>query len=181
MYKSISQCFEYNESNISSITLRYLGKAGYPSDIVTVALYDDYDNNPDNLITKTQIQMPNTDADIAIDFDTKNLKENKYWIVIQDNNANENNYHKFAHNAKKTGTLIIEDNKRKYIDDSHKLQFEVNAYHNIQTYNDVPSSWGMSYDEELPYKITSTLYRYNTNSYNNVSISNLIIKNGKII
>ena len=189
LYTTISQSFIYTETNIDRISINYHGKRGYPSDIINIYLFNDYNDRPNNIIAQNKIIMPNNESVINIDFDVNGLNQNeKYWIVIEDTNANENNYHRFNYNSNSIGTLIIGDNTTT----KQALSFAIYSSIEKQSYYKMPVEWTVSVpiqeteyesDEnekytDIEYKINNTLYRYNTNKENNVYLSNIIIKNG---
>lgn len=169
LYKMIAQSFEYAQSDISKINLEYFGKKGYPSEIISVSLYDDYNNTPNNLIAETQVTMPNKKEIINIDFDINELNEGRvYWIVIEDTNANENNYHRFNYNSNKNiGTLMI-DNK---VITKQSLCFSID-YPYKTPYYDLPINWTIIHDsEEIEFRNT-----IESSFYCNEEMDSLILK-----
>ena len=196
--KQISQSFVYSDDSIGQIDLEYLGKRGYPSDIITISLYNNYNNRPNNLIAQNKMIMPSSKGVINIDFDVDNIATNQtYWIVIEDLNADKNNYHRFKLNGNPMGTLI----KDKTVTNKESLCFSVYSSDNKQSYYSLPQEWTIIpsideddeedsnptvYDEQddipkgnsMEYKMTNTFYRYNTNQNSNIYLSNIIIKNG---
>lgn len=108
----ILQSFIFNSGNIEDISklyINYAGQAGYPSEYIDISLYDDKNDTPNKLIYKTKIQMPVTNQTLNIDFDIDNIKQrHKYWLVLEDNNADEYNYYKFKFNNNKNN--INDDN-----------------------------------------------------------------------
>lgn len=198
---TISQSFTYLYDNISQIELAYFGKKGYPSDIITVYLYDDYDNKPNNLIGQNKIIMPTVKGIINVDFDVNVNPNKKYWIVIEDVNADNNNYHRFNYSQESVGTLMYEAKTT----DKQSLCFTLYSANEIQSYYDLPTEWTITpinnYNDEtdtdaqattytsvdnneknnnasMEYKMTNMFYRYNTKDSSNISLSNMIIKNG---
>ena len=230
LYKRLAQSFIYtNSSNISRITLGYDGHQGYPSDFINIYLYDDKDNNPNNIIFKSKIDMSvNKKGYISIDVDVNNLtSDEQYWIVIEDNNANINNYHKFTYNNNmnvygfydeeneknpennkigtnnKVGNLIVEGFSGASLNDQQTLSFAIASLHNRAILYNLPAEFSDTYtfdegdylsvektqydnpignlNSEKEYKISNTFYRFNTNSNNNVSLSNFTVKNGRYL
>ena len=142
--------------------------------------------------------MPSSKGVINIDFDVDNIATNQiYWIVIEDLNADKNNYHRFKLNGNPMGTLI----KDKTVTNKESLCFSVYSSDNKQSYYSLPQEWTIIpsideddeeesnptiYDEQndipkgnsMEYKMTNTFYRYNTNQNSNIYLSNIIIKNG---
>jgi hypothetical protein len=108
----ILQSFVFNTSDIEDISklyINYSGQAGYPSEYIDISLYDDKDNKPYKLIYKTKIKMPVNNQVLNIDFNVDKIKQkHKYWLVLEDNNANEYNYYKFKFNNNK---YIKDDNE----------------------------------------------------------------------
>lgn len=205
LYSKIAQSFVYPSDNISQINLRYFGRKGYPSDIILVSLYDNYNNRPNNLIAQNTVMMPSGKTIVNIDFDVSDITPNAtYWITIEDSNADLNNYHRFNFNDNVIGTLI----KNQSVTNKESLAFSIDSSDDKQSYHDLPVEWTVSVereqnteteDDEEPtsestvyfeggndvpestftdYKLTNTFYRYNIDDTSNAYLSNIIIKNG---
>jgi len=155
--KKIAQSFICQNNEISKINLEYFGKKGYPSDIISIALCEDYNNAPGDIIAQSQINMPNKKEVINIDFDVNELNiEKRYWIVLEDLNANETNYHRFNYNTNKIGTLIKENK----VTDAQSLCFSIETPLKVPYYN-LPIMWTISNDTDtinLVDTITDTFY-----------------------
>ena len=204
LFTQISQSFVYSSDSISQIGLAYFGKRGYPSDIIDIYLYDDYDNKPNNLIGQNKIVMPTAKGIINIDFDVSINPGKKYWIVIEDTNADKNNYHRFNYSSELIGTLIY----GKHVTDKASLCFALYSSVEVQSYYDLPIDWTIAstidYDDgtetdsslttyesiskedkkndaSMEYKMTNMFYRYNIKKSSNISLSNLIIRNGYLL
>ena len=170
---ALSQAFTIITPNISQLKLNYGGSAGYPSDTITVQIFDDYHNKPDNLLFSKDVVMPNSKEEINIDIDIDNLPLGQYWFKLIDQQADKNNYHKFNHNQNvSVGNLIIHQNENNYQYDENKvLSFEINSNVDIRQYYDTPTT--LDLDGATDFKTCYTLYRYNTKSINNAYIQDI--------
>ena len=170
---ALSQAFTIITPNISQLKLNYSGSAGYPSDTITVQIFDDYHNKPDNLLFSKDVVMPNSKEEINIDIDIDNLPLGQYWFKLIDQQADKNNYHKFNHNQNvSVGNLIIHQNENNYQYDENKvLSFEINSNVDIRQYYDTPTT--LDLDGATDFKTCYTLYRYNTKSINNAYIQDI--------
>ena len=181
LYKSISQSFIANASNIYKINIGYGGRRGYPNDYINIALYDDNGNAPDNLIVSQRIKTPMIDGLLSFDFyvDTINVGE-KYWIIITDDEANKYNYHNFQYNThSEIGNLIVTEKNNvstQYSDMA--LSFAVESSYNISEYHDLPVTWELDTDIDSDFKLYNALYRFNIMSISNVFIKDLLIRSG---
>ena len=105
----ILQSFIFNKSDIEDISKLYInygGQAGYPNEYIDVSLYNDKNNKPHKLIYKTKIKMPIYNQVLNIDFDIDEVKQGqKYWLMLEDNSADEYNYYKFKFNNNKNITI----------------------------------------------------------------------------
>lgn len=180
----IAQSFILEATEINNIVLQYYKNRGYPNNIITVYLCKDNNNAPGIVIYKTKVHVDFASNIIEINFNINNLTYNdKYWLVIEDTNANSNNYHQFAYNKNIFNKQLIryEDNNEIY-DTNYSLSFSINTNINIlNTYN-LPINWSVNNDTEESeydsYRMYMNLYRYNIQSYSNISVSDLKINHG---
>jgi len=181
LFKAISQSFIADTSNIYKIDFKYDGRSGYPSEYIYVALYDDNGNTPDNLIARKKIQTPNVSSIFSFDFyiDKINVGE-KYWIIIEDDNADRYNHHNFKYNLNSdVGNLIItEENNFSTKYENMALSFAIESSYNISEYHDLPVTWELDTDIDSDFKLYNALYRFNTTSLSNVFIKDLLIRSG---
>ena len=214
LYNKIAQSFQYPTDNINQIELKYFGKKGYPSDIINIYLYDDFNNRPNDLIAQKRVIMPLSKGHINVDFNVDNIKPNStYWIVLEDSNADNNNYHRFNYNTyQDIGTLIYNTT----VSDKDSICFCIYSANDKQSYYNFPTEWTVipvsdimdsegvienyvneelteqptgkydivqrvtDNDNDIPieYKMTNTFYRYNIQDNSNITLSNIVIKNG---
>ena len=169
----LTQAFTIITPNISQLILNYDGSIGYPSDTITVQIFDDNHNTPDNLLFSKDVVMPNSKEEINIDIDIDNLPLGQYWFKLIDKQADKNNYHKFNHNNKvDVGNLIIHQNENNYQYNENKvLSFEINNNVDIRQYYTTPTT--LDLDGATDFKSCYTLYRYNTKSINNAYIQDI--------
>ena len=173
------QAFKNNLGNIGQIYLNYNGHIGYPSDVITIQIYDDYQNYPDHLLFEKEIIMPTYSEVIKIDVGLDNLDNGQYWIKLIDHSANKNNYHRFYHNDNtKIGNLIIVENNIETRDENVVLSFNVNSDLNLRQYYSLPVSLDLNGIND--FKTYHTLYRYNSKSINNAYLSDLQIETGYV-
>lgn len=180
LFNQIAQSFTANNTNIYKIRLNYFGRVGYPSERISLSLYSDYDNAPHRLIAKHEIEMPNgaTDIDESLYVDGLDIGE-QYWIVLEDDESNENNYHRFRYNNNiEVGNLIYEMDGVPVKDENMALSFAIDTGYNIAEYQSLPISWSVNNEINSDFKIHNELYRYNAQSTSNVQIRNLSIKSG---
>ena len=170
---ALTQAFTITTPNISQLKLNYDGSIGYPSDTITIQIFDDYYNKPDNLLFSKSVVMPTSKEEIAIDIDIDNLPLGQYWFKLIDEQANKNNYHRFNHNQKlDVGNLIIHQNENNYQYNENKvLSFEIDSNIDIRQYYNTPST--LDLDGATDFKTCYTLYRYNTKSINNAYVQDI--------
>jgi len=172
------QAFTNNIGNISQICLNYDGQIGYPSEKITIQIYDDNQNYPDNLLFEKDIIMPSYSEIITIDVGLDDLDNGQYWFKLIDHSANKNNYHRFYHNDNtKIGNLIhIDSSNNIKRNENMVLSFSINSDLSLRQYYTLPTS--LDLDGIDDFKIYHTFYRYNTKSINNAYLSDLQIENG---
>ena len=170
---ALTQAFTITTPNISQLKLNYDGSIGYPSDTITVQIFDDYYNKPDNLLFSKNVVMPTSKEEITIDIDIDNLPLGQYWFKLIDEQADKNNYHRFNHNQKlDVGNLIIHQNENNYQYNENKvLSFEIDSNIDIRQYYNTPST--LDLDGATDFKTCYTLYRYNTKSINNAYVQDI--------
>ena len=170
---ALTQAFTITTPNISQLKLNYDGSIGYPSDTITIQIFDDYYNKPDNLLFSKSVVMPTSKEEIAIDIDIDNLPLGQYWFKLIDEQADKNNYHRFNHNQKlDVGNLIIHQNENNYQYNENKvLSFEIDSNIDIRQYYNTPST--LDLDGATDFKTCYTLYRYNTKSINNAYVQDI--------
>lgn len=184
LYKKLAQSFIAESSEISQLTLAYYKNRGYPSDIVNIYLCKDDNNKPGKIIRGNKIKIDIGAQSINIDLDAYDLTiGDKYWFVIEDNSANEYNYHQFKYNNNTDkGQLIRYENDQAIYDINSVLSFNIDDNTNIKNIYDLPTFWSIDYDENETeydaYKMYINFYRYNIQSNSNISISNLHISSG---
>ena len=179
---SIAQSFTLSAHNIDKLYLDYDGRVGYPSETITIELFtDDYNNLGEKILSK-QILLPLTKGEVSVDIDISNLiSDEQYWIVLKDESADKNNYHKFKYNDNiNIGTLIYLNNNE--IDHNIVLSFSINSNIDLKLYYDTPISWDLDIFEEESleenYKLYQSFYRYNSNTNNNAYLYNLSFESG---
>ena len=180
LFNRLLQSFTATDTNIYKIKLNYFGSIGYPSNHIMLSLYDDNGGNPDNLIAKHQIEMPDniTDIDESFYIDSLDIGE-QYWIVLEDYEANENNYHRFRYNNNiEIGNLIYEKDGVEIRDYNMALSFAIDTGYNTAEYQSLPITWSVNNDINSDFKIHNSLYRYNAQSTSNVQLKNLSVKSG---
>ena len=170
----LAQSFMLTQNNLGSITLSYFGQIGNPNESITVQLYDDYENRPDNLICTKNIKLPTTNDDITIDLNIDNLDLERYWIVLIDSSADEYNYHRFRYNGNlDIGSLIHNDDE---YDQNRVLCIGIDA--NVTMYESYLIPMYLEDDINMTFKVSEQLYRYNVQGSNTTSIDNLSVKLG---
>lgn len=164
------QAFTISATNIGQIYLNYDGCVGYPNDLITVQIYDDYQNTPDNLLYSNDILMPRIQNEIIIDVNLDDLPLGQYWIKLIDHNANKNNYHRFKHNDNLgVGNFIITNSPQHSIQDFDKvLSFGIDSNSNTRQYYNAPIT--LDLNGITNFKTCYTFYRYNTKSINNAYV-----------
>ena len=173
----LSQSFTINSTNISEINLNYDGQIGYPNNIINIEVYDDYENNPGNLIFAKEIIMPNKKGIITINTNLNNIEKGKYWLKIIDHNADKNNYHRFYYNTNlSVGNLIISDGNIDERNEDIVLSFSISTNASIRQYMTVPTT--LNLNDISDFRTSLSLYRYNTKSINNIYLSNINIQTG---
>lgn len=174
------QAFTPPINNIGEIELDYAGRVGYPSDFITVQIYDDYQNSPGNLLFEKDIPMPLTLDNIRISVDLDDISTSQYWFKLIDHNANENNYHRFNHNTHiNKGNLIICDNPNNVKRDQNVvLSFNINSDNDIKTFYTLPTT--LDIGDAIDFKTYHNLYRYNIKSTNNVYLRNYKMEIGYV-
>jgi hypothetical protein len=177
---TIYQSFEPSADSIYKIILQYAGKIGYPDDNIIVSIYDDLNGQADMCLASQKVTLPNIMKDIEIDFHITNLdNDEKYWIVIEDKNADEYNYHKLRHNSnRKIGKLYIEDKKTSTVYDYMALSFAVQNGHEVEEFIDYPHTCELDTTINTDFKLYNAFYRFDTQKNSNVYLSNLTIRNG---
>ena len=183
LYNKISQSFILESNEISTISIDYYKNRGYPSDIVQFYLCEDDNNRPGRVIKTKTVQIDMLSKMINIDIDAYGLNSgHKYWFVIEDKNANKNNYHQFKYNNNAIGQLIREENGKDVYDTNAVLSFSISDSITINNVYNLPTFWSIpSDDDELEYdsyQMHMNFYRYNIQENSNVSFSNLHINSG---
>ncbi len=184
LINGIAQGFTPSTNNISQICLNYDGRVGYPSESITLEIYDDDYNALSNIILSKEILLPLTKGIISIDVDLDNLNiGEQYWIVLKDQTADENNYHHFKYNGElSVGNLVYLGNNKR--DDNIVLCFAINTNLDLKLYYDLPTSWDfdvVTSDIDSNYKLYQSFYRYNSNNNSNAYISDLLFETGYTI
>ena len=173
LYYELLQSFTINDNNIGRIRLNYDGSIGYPNDVITVQIFDDYQNTPNNLLYSNNFVMPELRDEISIDVNLDDLAFGQYWFKLIDHTANKNNYHRFKHNDNiNVGNLIINTNAQSTIKDDEKvLSFAIDNNSNIRQYYNTPVT--LDLNNITDFKTCYTFYRYNTKSTNNAYVQNI--------
>ncbi|MBO5476303.1 MAG: hypothetical protein J6A15_00930 [Clostridia bacterium] len=183
LYNKISQSFILESNEISTISIDYYKNRGYPSNIVQFYLCEDDNNRPGRVIKTKTVQIDTLSKMINIDINAYGLNSgHKYWFVIEDKNANKNNYHQFKYNNNAIGQLIREENGKDVYDTNAVLSFSISDSITINNVYNLPTFWSIpSDDDELEYdsyQMHMNFYRYNIQENSNVSFSNLHINSG---
>lgn len=169
----------HKSTTISTISLNYFGKRGYPNNIINVHLCEDNNNQPGNIIQSNKVTMPNANQILNVDLDIIDLNTNtKYWIVLEDISADINNYHRFKYNGNVDVGELIHYNNGMIYDNNRVLSFSIDKIDSAESYWFLPTTWRLDLSVYDSYKIYNNLYRYNVQDGSNVSLSNLNIKNG---
>ena len=169
----------HKSTTISTISLNYFGKRGYPNNIINVHLCEDNNNQPGNIIQSNKVKMPNANQILNVDLDIIDLNTNtKYWIVLEDISADINNYHRFKYNGNVDVGELIHYNNGIIYDNNRVLSFSIDKIDSVESYWFLPTTWRLDLSVYDGYKIYNNLYRYNVQDGSNVSLSNLNIKNG---
>ena len=184
LYNKIAQSFILDATEISRLSIQYYKNRGYPNDIINVYICKDDNDKPGTIISSNKVKVNIASDIINVDINAHDLTyKGKYWLVIEDNNTNEYNYHQFAYNTNtEIGQLIrYEDNEMIY-DTNCALSFSIDGNVNIMDVYTLPTFWSIYHDDKGieydAYKICMTLYRYNIQSDSNISASNLHINYG---
>lgn len=185
LHYQIAQAFNTgdNITSISKVYLNYFGKKGYPSNIIDVYLCKDYDGKPGSIIASNKVTIENNIKEVInVNLDAYNLNTNtKYWLVITDMSANNNNYHRFKYNNNPDNNPLVGEcltyNKH-YTYQERVLSFQIGRIKRHKTFYKLPAKWIFNKEDDEGYKIHYILYRYNIQEGNNVSLSNFSIKNG---
>lgn len=173
----LSQAFINDTTEISKIELNYNGCIGYPNDIITFQIYDDYQNSPGNLIFSKEIIMPKSKGIVSIDTNLNSIEKGQYWFKIIDQTANKNNHHKFYYNTNtEVGNLLINKNNGKIEKSNIALSFSIGSGLVLQQYAKTPITINLNGVSET--KTYYTLYRYNTKSINNTYLSDISTEYG---
>lgn len=181
LYYQIAQAFNTSDyiDSIDSVSLKYFGQKGYPNNFISIYICKDNNGKPGNIIGSSKLKIDDIKATLEADLNISSLTlHTQYWIVIEDVSANKNNYHRFYHNNA-TNNLIgpcITNNKKHYTHQNFKLCFEIKKMLPKVMFNKLPIKWNLEDDDT--YKIHYTLYRYNVQDGNNVSLSNFLMKSG---
>ncbi len=174
LQKKLAQSFTLTENNLGTITLSYFGQIGSPSKNIIVELYNNYINQPNDLICSKNISLPNVVGEIVIEFNIDYLDNEQYWIVLKDEGADEYNYHRFKYNGNLgIGNLIHNDDQR---DQNRVLCIAVDA--NVDIYESYTLPISIEDNIDTSFKIAEHLYRYNAQQYNTTSINDLSIQGG---
>ena len=184
---SIKQSFICTQNNIIGFYLNYYGKRGYPSDSILVQLYDDKNNKPNNLLNEVWVDMRqyrNSKVYIPLD-KTYTEYNNKYWLIIKDDNADEYNYHRFRYNTNNNIGKLILSNDKKEENINYCLSFAVLNGYDVSVYNKLPVNWDSIINDKqqgLPdtdkYDSYNTLFRLNVNNSTNILLKELKMKKG---
>ena len=176
LLNKLSQSFIMPTNSLYKIQLDYFGPIGYPEEFITIALYDDDNNSPGNLIHSRDIQMPTIKNIVDIDFYVDALDDgSQYWLVLEDSHANNDNYHRFRFNIdNNVGSLLINNN----YDDNMSLSFNIDSSSDKAEYQELPTTWQLDTDINSDFKLYNSLYRYNIQPSSNVYLKNLLIKSG---
>ena len=173
------QAFTPPIGNIGEIELDYAGRVGYPSDFITVQIYDDYQNNPGNLLFEKDVLLPLTLDNVKVSVDLDDISTTQYWFKLIDHTADKNNYHRFNHNTNiSVGNLIMNDNNKQIRNHNLVLSFNINSDNDVQTFYTLPTTLNM--DNALDFKTYHNFYRYNTKSTNNAYLRNYKMEIGYI-
>lgn len=177
---SVYQSFTPDTNSFYKIILEYAGKRGYPSDHITVSIYDDLNNAPDILLSEQEILLPSVMKNIEINVYMDDLDTNKkYWLVLEDINADENNYHKFAHNQnKEIGTMLIKQNDAITKYDHMVLSFAIENGYDIREFLEYPHTFEIDNDVNNDFRLYDSLFRFDGQVNSNVYLNNLFIKSG---
>ena len=169
----------HKSTTISTISLNYFGRRGYPNNVISVHLCEDNNNQPGNIIQSNKVKMPNANQILNIDLDVIDLDTNtKYWIVLEDISADNNNYHRFHYNDNLSIGQLLTYHKNYYNYESCALSFGIATSKRDKIFYDLPTTWIFDSDNFDGYKIHYTLYRYNIEHNSNTSLSNFVIKSG---
>lgn len=181
----IAQSFILPSSNINQITLQYHKQRGYPNDIINLYLCRDNNNAPGSIIRGNKVKVDTISNIINAELDTSDLiKNQQYWIVLEDNHADKYNYHQFKYNKNNNiGQLIVYENDKATYSYQSILSFNIDDNVSIKDFYNLPAYWSIDTDEENTieydsYKAFFTFYRYNIQNESNISISKLNIISG---
>lgn len=191
LYYKIAQSFNTGTvlSSISTLSLNYFGKIGYPNAIINVYICEDYNGKPGNIISNNKVTTDNISSNIDVDVNITSLKLNTtYWIVIEDVSADKNNYHRFSYNENrkdKLNNLAIEQlityENKQYVYQNVSLSFGLSTIKRDKVFYNLPTTWLFDTESFDGYKIHNILYRYNVQEGSNISLSDLLIKSGYIL
>ena len=195
LHNKIAQSFTIPTSNISKVEIQYFGKAGYPDDEITVAIYDDEQGQPSTKLYEKTVDVPFGQETMLIDIDIEDIVPGEqYWLILEDENADKYNYHRFKYNSNdkiKTANINEEElttnmwnintlliTKEKVTTNHPDISLSMNIYtgYILSEFYDLPTSLDLNYSTE--FKIHQNFYRYNANTINNAHLSNYIIKTG---
>lgn len=178
----IYQSFIAQDNEISKIELQYFGHTGYPDKNVTLKIYDDYNNNPNNIIAEyTVIIDSNIKRLLSFEVDCVTEEGQKYWIGLEDNSANENNYHRFRYNKNvHNGIFITEKDNITKREGNYALSYAIYSADDLSRDYTLPTSFVIDTNKKEYYthqfKNYFTFYR--NNIHGNNYLSNLKVKYG---
>jgi len=176
---SVYQSFKPATEDFYKVILQYAGKAGYPNDNIIVSIYDDLNNSPDVCLASKRITLPTVMKDIDIDFHITGLNtEEQYWIMIEDDSADENNYHKFRHNShKELGMLYIQKDGVSTLYDHIALSMAIGNGYDMSEFFEYPHTCELDNNNKT-FKLYDSFYRFDVQTSSNVYLNNLLIKSG---
>lgn len=183
--QKICQSFIATDETINQIDLQYFGHVGYPNNHITLKLFDNYNNSPNNLIASYNVVInTNVKKVISFEIDADVSPNDMYWIVLEDESADKNNYHRFRYNKNvDKGILITQDGNTINKEGNYALSYAIYSGVNVSQDYTLPTSFAIEKSDDAKwyhyqFKNYYTLYRYNINTNSNISLNNLCVKYG---
>lgn len=182
--QKICQSFVAINDTITQVDLQYFGHIGYPNKNITLKLYNNYNNQPNDIISEYHINInTNVKQVLSFELDAELNVGETYWLVLEDKTADDNNYHRFRYNKNiDKGILITEENNAINKEGNYALSYAIYSSVNISQDYKLPMSFTMDDNDDnwynYQFKNYYTLYRYNINKNSNLYLSNLSTKYG---
>ena len=163
----IYQAFTAEEDNITSIELRPNGKTGSPDRYLKIAILDNYENLPNNVLKEAIIDMSkiklSDDEAYKYNIYVNNLIiGNTYWFSIEPLNKTKQGARRFLYNNYQIGDFkLLSVHNGDLINQHASLYFRLYSKQNNYAFNNVPYRFTIENDYTKDINLVTEIQIYN--------------------